>query len=272
MILRANDSCRGDKTNVSPDIVVPASDGGKVAVGAVRLAPRSGGDTGRPRSRPGMIGLPSFVTMLMLLLLLLLSEQCVSGQRLLVDVHDSISEADMNVDGACVDGCTRQVVEGVGAGSGETDCDLRVLNLLDHVDGDVQGGTLSIVHSCTDSSNSLRYQVRACLSEGLLRTSLALFLAYVRRIHVRGTYAAVVTGDMYFCVFADRQQLYSKIDRLSARFDCFDCTLCCGSFWCVGCVFLPASACSLLHAQSSACQRGTRLLACSILHAQIRPY
>ncbi|CAM9817869.1 unnamed protein product, partial [Sphacelaria rigidula] len=97
--------------------------------------------------------------MLILPLLLLLSERCVSGQRLLLDAYDTISEEDMDVGGACVDGCTREVVEGVSAVSGETDCDLRVLNLLDHVDGDVQGGTLNIVHSCLDSNSSFRYQV-----------------------------------------------------------------------------------------------------------------
>lgn len=95
-----------------------------------------------------------------IIFLLVLRVPQTSGQRLLLDIVDTVSKEDIDVGGECVDGCSRKVVSAVAAVAGETDCDLRVLNLLDHIDRDVEGGTLSIVHSCFDENSNLFYQVR----------------------------------------------------------------------------------------------------------------
>lgn len=83
-------------------------------------------------------------------------------QRLLLDTYDGIFMDDLDVGGACKNGCTREVVGAVAAVTGETDCELRVQNLLDHTQQDVQGGTLNVVHSCIDENQNLQYQVRVC--------------------------------------------------------------------------------------------------------------
>lgn len=85
-------------------------------------------------------------------------------QRIILDTFDNISTEDLEVGGACVNGCTREVVKSVAAVWGETNCELRVQNLLDHIEQDVEGGTLNIVHSCFDQNQNLQYQVGGCLA------------------------------------------------------------------------------------------------------------
>lgn len=82
------------------------------------------------------------------------------GSQALIDVADVITAEDIQVGGPCVNGCVRRLSKAVLPVAGEADCDLVVQNLFDHKRSDVHGGTLNIVHSCTDANGDLRYQVK----------------------------------------------------------------------------------------------------------------
>lgn len=85
---------------------------------------------------------------------------CQAAQRTLLDVTDHVEAEDVEQSGNCVGGCVRQVVDAVAPALGQIDCELRVENFLDHTDQDVAGGSLNVVHSCTDADGNLLYQVR----------------------------------------------------------------------------------------------------------------
>ena len=83
-----------------------------------------------------------------------------AAQRTLMDITDHVEAEDLELSGNCGGGCVRQVVDAVAPALGEIDCELRVENLLDHTDQDVAGGSLNVVHSCSDADGNLLYQVR----------------------------------------------------------------------------------------------------------------
>lgn len=77
----------------------------------------------------------------------------------LIDVYDVIQAEDLQSGGNCGTGCVRELSYAVASVAGEAKCDVVVQNLLDHQKSDVRGGTLNIVHACTDSEGNLKYQV-----------------------------------------------------------------------------------------------------------------
>lgn len=96
-------------------------------------------------------------------LALCLCVQGVTSQRQLIDVNDIITAED--IAGECANGCVRYLTRAVAGVTGETECDLRVQNLLDHTKNDVDGGTLNVVHACSDADGNLVYQV-GCSATG----------------------------------------------------------------------------------------------------------
>lgn len=87
---------------------------------------------------------------------------CLGVLRRLGSTSDAVVAADIEAGGPCEGGCVRTVVDAEVYAAGEIDCELRVENLLDHTDEDVKGGSLNVVHSCTNADGDLMYQVRAC--------------------------------------------------------------------------------------------------------------
>lgn len=83
---------------------------------------------------------------------------CRAARVALLDVTDEVDAGDIERGGECEVGCVRRY-SAVAAASGEIDCDLRVLNMLDHTTNDVAGGALNVVHSCTDADGSPKYEV-----------------------------------------------------------------------------------------------------------------
>lgn len=88
------------------------------------------------------------------------TRSCFAAQRILMDVTDVVTTEDLEQSGNCGSGCVRKVVDAVAPALGEIDCELRVENLLDHTDQDVAGGSLNVVHSCSDAEGNALYQVR----------------------------------------------------------------------------------------------------------------
>lgn len=85
---------------------------------------------------------------------------CLGALRAIGDFTDTISSDDLGTGAVCANGCVREVMSGVAVSIGEVDCDLQVQNLLDHTEGDVLGGALNVVHSCTNADGDLLYEVR----------------------------------------------------------------------------------------------------------------
>ncbi|CAB1113376.1 unnamed protein product [Ectocarpus sp. CCAP 1310/34] len=83
---------------------------------------------------------------------------CLGVLRRLGSTSDAIVAADIEPGGPCDAGCVRTVVNAEVYAAGEVDCELRVENLLDHTDEDVLGGSLNVVHSCTNAAGDLLYQ------------------------------------------------------------------------------------------------------------------
>lgn len=85
-----------------------------------------------------------------------------TAQRVLADISDHIFSDDLESGGNCVNGCVREVaIDSVAVADGEVFCDeIRVQNLLDFTAGDVRGGAINVVHSCTDAEGNIFYQVR----------------------------------------------------------------------------------------------------------------
>lgn len=102
-------------------------------------------------------------------LLVLGAPTCLGLLRHLGDTSDSVSALDFEAGGACEDGCVRTVVNAETPALGEVDCALRVQNLLDHYDGDVEGAALNVVHSCSNEDGELLYEVRDRKSFGRSR-------------------------------------------------------------------------------------------------------
>lgn len=84
---------------------------------------------------------------------------CLGALRDLGCVTDTIESDDLGQGAVCENGCVREVTSGVAVSVGEVDCELLVQNLLDHTDGDVSGGALNVVHSCTNADGDLLYEV-----------------------------------------------------------------------------------------------------------------
>lgn len=98
-------------------------------------------------------------TLLLVVLLCGAPSTCLGALRAIGDFTDTISSDDVGTGAACANGCVREVMSGVVVSVGEVDCDLQVQNLLDHTDGDVSGGALNVVHSCTNADGDLLYEV-----------------------------------------------------------------------------------------------------------------
>lgn len=87
---------------------------------------------------------------------------CLGVLRRLGSTSDAVVASDIEAGGPCEGGCVRTVVDAEVYAIGEVDCELRVENFLDHTDEDVVGGSLNVVHSCTNADGDLMYQVRVC--------------------------------------------------------------------------------------------------------------
>ncbi|CAM9167327.1 unnamed protein product, partial [Ectocarpus sp. 8 AP-2014] len=83
---------------------------------------------------------------------------CLGVLRRLGSTSDAVVAADIEPGGPCEAGCVRTVVNAEVYAAGEVDCELRMENLLDHTDEDVLGGSLNVVHSCTNAAGDLLYQ------------------------------------------------------------------------------------------------------------------
>lgn len=103
----------------------------------------------------------------------LLPQGCWAAIRTLFDTSDTISSQNLQSGGGCENGCVRRVVDAVARAYGDIKCELRVQNLLDHIQEDVTGGALNVVHSCLDADGNPRYQVGGVYEDA----SLSVFIS-----------------------------------------------------------------------------------------------
>lgn len=133
---------------------------------------------------------------------------CEAAQRTLMDITDHVEAEDLELSGNCGGGCVRQVVDAVAPALGEIDCELRVENLLDHTDQDVAGGSLNVVHSCSDADGNLLYQVR-------------LVRERKRERDQRGHISTHGRADIFEALVSDRilvKPIYTSIPQRSETF------------------------------------------------------
>lgn len=123
---------------------------------------------------------------------------CHSLLRHLGDASDSVSSQDLEAGGDCPNGCVRTVVNAQASVVGEIDCDLRVQNLLDHIDEDVVGGAMNVVHSCTNDAGDLLYEVRglpASFPSCIRSTQHTKLISQGSRVVMRKVFARCVKDE-----------------------------------------------------------------------------